>query len=275
MKWSVYSPILTHNKHTNTDEFIRFVRDCGISAVEIMSVELEERSLTAFKEYYNSYGLEVTGFILFTDFVNLRESAYAAEMNRIRALLQEASDNGIRHVMVVPNIKGVKCPEDKLAARDRMVAGMKEIVQYADEIDITITMENYSQHTHPYSTIDEMLYLMEHIPGLKYTLDAGNFYCVKEDVLKAYDVLKKYLVHAHVKDWTADPFGYIIRPEIPAIKGCEPGLGLIPLKELLARMKQDGYRGDLLAEIDVVEDVRDLTQKDIEVFVNFLKKYSC
>ena len=274
MKWSVYSPILTHNKYMAADAFIRFVRTCGIRAVEIMSVELKEQSLTAFKEYYNHFDLDVTGFILFTDFVNLEGSVYTEEMQRVRELLKEVQENDIRHVMVVPGVKGVKCPADKLAARERIVAGMKEIVSYAAEKDITVTMENYSLHTHPYSTVEEMLYLMEQVPGLKYTMDMGNFYCVKEDVLKAYERLKPYLVHAHVKDWVADPFGYIIRPEIPALKGCEPGSGLVPLKELLTRMKQDGYKGNLLAEIDVVEDVRDLTRQDIEIFVEFLKKYS-
>lgn len=274
MKWSVYSPILTHNNFMEADAFIRFVRACGISAVEIMSVELKERTLTEFKEYYSGFGLDVTGFILFTDFVNREGNAYLEEMCRVRALLQEAADNDIWHVMVVPNVKDVKCLADKLAARARIVSGMREIVPYAAEKGITVTMENYSLHTHPYSMIDEMLYLMEQVPGLKYTMDMGNFYCVKEDVLKAYEVLKPYLVHAHVKDWIADPFGYIIRPEIPAIKGCEPGCGLVPVKELMTRMKQDGYSGNLLAEIDVVEDVRDLTKRDIEVFVDFLKKYS-
>lgn len=274
MEWSVYSPILTHNKHIPPDELIRFVHDCGISAVEIMSVELKEKSLTEFKEYYSSYGLKVTGFILFTDFVNLEGSTYTLEINRVRELLEDAADNGVWHVMVVPDVKGVKCLADKFAARDRIVTGIKQIVQYASEIGITVSMENYSMHTHPYSTIDEMLYLMEHVPGLRYTLDAGNFYCVKEDVLKAYEVLKKYIVHAHVKDWAEDAFGYIIRPELPALIGCEPGCGVVPLRELLERMKQDGYQDSLLAEIDVKEDVKDLTRQDIEVFMNFLRKYS-
>lgn len=41
---------------------------------------------------------------------------------------------------------------------------------------------------------------MKNVPGLKYTLDTGNFAFSDENVLEAMEVMKDYIVHVHCKD---------------------------------------------------------------------------
>ena len=102
--------------------------------------------------------------------------------------------------------------------------------------------------------------------GLGYVLDTGNFYCVNEDVLEAYNALKDRLVHVHCKDWKKDPFGDFVREHIPRFRGVELGQGEVPLAQLIAQLKKDGYKGLLTAEVN-----SPITWEDMDYCIEFLK----
>ena len=42
----------------------------------------------------------------------------------------------------------------------------------------------------------------------------------------------------------------MVRENKPRFRGCALGDGILPLKELIARLKQLGYRGNLMIEIN-------------------------
>lgn len=74
---------------------------------------------------------------------------------------------------------------------------------------------------------------MEHVPGLRYTLDIGNFAFSDEDVSYAAWLLKDYIVHVHCKD----------RAESPLVHGrfCR-GLGQTPAGTGISADGKASYR---------------------------------
>lgn len=115
-----------------------------------------------------------------------------------------------------------------------------------------------------YCNKNNIIHMLRNIQGLRYTFDIGNFLCVQEDVLKAYKLFKEYIQNVHIKDWIYDEFGYLIRPEIPALNGCVMGEGILPLTELLSNMKEDGFDGELLLEINTVSITKEIIEKSVD-----------
>ena len=274
MELSVYSPVLVRNMYAEPEEAIKHARSLGITAVEVFGNELEKIALAEYQKYYSEYGIKINGIVQGAYLSDPDADVRISEIDRVKKVVDLAAEYDVKHIMVAPQLRRrgdvtqVQTMEDKMFVRDTIVNGMNEIVSYAKNSGVTLTLENFSTHTHPFSTVSEMRYMLEHIPGLKYTLDAGNFYCVKEDVLGAYQQLKGYLYNMHIKDWVLDEFGYLIRPELPALNGCVMGEGILPLAELLSVIKQDGFSGEMLLEVNTVV----ITKQILEASVNFVNR---
>ena len=67
------------------------------------------------------------------------------------------------------------------------------------------TLEDFDGPVQPFARMYQLLWFMENVPGLKFTLDTGNFAYSDEDAVQAYEVLKDYIVHVHCKDRNVDP----------------------------------------------------------------------
>lgn len=50
-----------------------------------------------------------------------------------------------------------------------------ELVGYAAKAGIQITLEDFDGFMHPFARLNQLHWFMKHVPGLKYTLDMGNF----------------------------------------------------------------------------------------------------
>lgn len=110
--------------------------------------------------------------------------------------------------------------------------------------------------------------ILDAVSALGYVLDAGNFFCVGENVLTAYELLKDRLVHAHFKDWKWDLFGCEIRENMPRFNGTTLGEGLLPLYELAQLMKKDGYDGSVVLEFNACR----ITEKMLDDSAKFLQE---
>lgn len=84
--------------------------------------------------------------------------------------------------------------------------------------------------------------ILDRVPGLKFTLDTGNFTCFGENPHDAYPHFRSRIAFVHLKD---HPLG----PDGPDPNGAIPvGDGALDLGRLIRRMLDDGYAGDFAAE---------------------------
>lgn len=263
-----YPAMLQQEGFYNTvADALRAVGTLGIKSIEYEPVYYDIMQTCEFKQACSQSNVYLLTDIVETSFASGTSENYQKEIQRIKKAVDIAENNGARFVMVVPVEIEVKCPQDKIKARDLIVKGMKEIVEYAKDTSVTVTMENFSLNEYPYSTIDEMVYILENVPGLKMTFDSGNFYCVKQDVLQAYERLKKYIVNVHVKDFKSDENGCIVRPDLPTLEGCSIGQGNIPVSEVLKKLKEDNYQGVLVIE----QNSNKITLQELKASVEYIR----
>ena len=276
MNICLYAPVLMQNFYGQPDFTMKHAKSVGVEAIEIFTLELNDKTLKEYKHFAAGYGIDISGIVCDSYLSDLDPEKRLAGIDKVKRCVDDASANNVKRIMVDPRIASVdgisqvRSMEDKLFVRDTICEGLNKIVEYAKGSGVTITLENYSKHTHPFSTKEEVLYQLENVPGLRYTLDAGNFYCVKDDVLKAYELLKGYIDNMHLKDWIEYEFGYYLCPNMTPLDGCIMGEGVVPLDELLKRMKADNvFDIDCILELNTTE----ITKNDVEKSTDFIKKY--
>lgn len=232
------------------DESFTYAREHGITSCEMFVSEFDYLPFEEYRDTLKRNDIDFRTLIAYLPYCADNEAVCKNTTEKMKKYIDMLSSSDAKYFMIVPDVRGVHSSDDKKRVLSYITDSAITLCEYAKGSSITTIMENFSMHDFPYSTIDEMLYLAENVHGLKLAIDSGNFYCVRNDVLKAYDVLKDYIVDVHMKDWHEDPFGSIVRPMLPVLDGCSIGSGLMPLKELIQKLKQDSYDGHLVIEIN-------------------------
>lgn len=240
-----------------------FAKSQGISTIEIFDSELKDMTLPDYCSLAQDHGLTISTVIRMSGFPVRSEEEYREEITRIQALIDDVAKANIKMIMIVPMADYVKNDDDKLFMRDRIIQGMQEVVEYAKGKDVAIMTENFSRADFPFGTIEEMRYILDHVPGLLYNFDTGNFYFRDSNVLEAYDTLKDRIINIHIKDWKNAENGEFVLPCLPRFTGAAIGEGVLPMKELLAKLKADGYAGQLVVEINPVAETTEMIEESV------------
>mgnify|MGYP002515402839 FL=1 len=247
-------------------ELLAEVKKAGISAVEINRTYLLEHPETL--EMLEAAGLQVSCVYEFYALERGRETEKA------RRHIEIARKAKAGKILIVPGFFSVetedfvKCVPDRQKVWDYlshsekalcMADGLREIVEMAGsrnvaDTPITVVIEDFDDRNSPIACVSGMRWFAEQVPGLCFTFDTGNFIIHGEDIFAAWEELKNKVVHVHCKDRkiSAEQLLQAHENEIPDIKECylpsAVGEGCIPIKELVHKMKEYGYRGYLAIE---------------------------
>lgn len=247
-------------------ELLAEVKKAGISAVEINRTYLLEHPATL--EMLETAGLQVSCIYEFYALERGRETEKA------RRHIEIARKTKAGKILIVPGFFSVEaeefvnCVPDREKVWDylshsekaqRMADGLREIVEMAGsrniaDTPITVVIEDFDDRNSPIACVSGMQWFAEQVPGLCFTFDTGNFIIHGEDIFAAWEELKDKVVHVHCKDRkiSSDKPLQTQKNATPDIKECylpaAVGEGCIPIKELVYKMKEYGYRGYLAIE---------------------------
>lgn len=247
-------------------ELLAEVKKAGISAVEINCTYLLEHPATL--EMLETAGLQVSCIYEFYALERGRETEKA------RRHIEIARKTKAGKILIVPGFFSVKteefvnCVPDREKVWDylshsekaqRMADGLREIVEMAGsrniaDTSITVVIEDFDDRNSPIACVSGMQWFAEQVPGLCFTFDTGNFIIHGENIFAAWEELKDKVVHVHCKDRkiSSDKPLQTQKNATPDIKECylpaAVGEGCIPIKELVYKMKEYGYRGYLAIE---------------------------
>ena len=247
-------------------ELLAEVKKAGISAVEINCTCLLEHPATL--EMLETAGLQVSCIYEFYALERGRETEKA------RRHIEIARKTKAGKILIVPGFFSVEteefvnCVPDREKVWDylshsekaqRMADGLREIVEMAGsrniaDTPITVVIEDFDDRNSPIACVSGMQWFAEQVPGLCFTFDTGNFIIHGENIFAAWEELKDKVVHVHCKDRkiSSDKPLQTQKNATPDIKECylpaAVGEGCIPIKELVYKMKEYGYRGYLAVE---------------------------
>lgn len=247
-------------------ELLAEVKKAGISAVEINCTYLLEHPATL--EMLETAGLQVSCIYEFYALERGRETEKA------RRHIEIARKTKAGKILIVPGFFSVEteefvnCVPDREKVWDylshsekaqRMADGLREIVEMAGsrniaDTPITVVIEDFDDRNSPIACVSGMQWFAEQVPGLCFTFDTGNFIIHGENIFAAWEELKDKVVHVHCKDRKISsdkPLQTQKNATLDIKECCLPvavGEGCIPIKELVYKMKEYGYRGYLAIE---------------------------
>lgn len=226
------------------EELLPGVRTAGIEAVEIRLEYLLEHEETL--ELLSRAGLGLSCIYEFYD-MDSRD-----EIEKIHKHIETASRVHADRILVVPGFLSKEEAEvmqaltqnyEKLSdffnhntKIQRMAKGLRDCVRIGKESGIIVTVEDFDDIKSPLSCMNGILWFLENISDLHYTLDMGNFFYNGEDVLAAYELLKDKISHVHCKD-RGENFSSVAAGE-----------GSIPIALLVEKLKASGYNDYLAIE---------------------------
>ncbi len=241
--------------------------DCGIRGIDIAYSQLcadYDRITEALRYHY----MEVASIYQMYDFKN------AYDVNTAKEQIDMAHKLGAKRVLIVPGFldadeakalngaAGDYWAVERFMERNLHIQAIKtaleELVQHAKPLGVDVTLEDFDNNFSPCSRMNELLWFMRNVSGLKCTFDMGNFAFCYENVMDAYEILKKYIVHVHCKDRGSEGNG---------LKSVPTGSGYIPVAQLVRKLKSEMYHGYLS-----IEHFGDIDQMaSIEQSAHFLK----
>ena len=253
------------------DQIMKSCSDFGIRGIDVEYRQLcadFDRIDAALRRNY----MEVAGIYQFYDLRN------RSDVDAGKGQIEMAHELGVKRILIVPgfldeeeakalhSVSGDYFAVENFMERSLCIRSMREalteLVQYARQFGVEVTLEDFDDNRSPCSRMNELLWFMRNVPGLRCTFDMGNFAFGYENVMEAYELLKRYIVHVHCKDRGSEGSG---------LKSVPTGSGYIPVAQLVRKLKEADYRGYLS-----IEHFGDLDQlAGMEQSAHFLKAIVC
>lgn len=218
-------------------EILGIAKELGIDYLEFDIADLKNDE--AAKVLADS-GMKISSVYGFYDFAN------NADLDGAFYHCDRAAELGSDKIMLIPGFYSANDKAVMTAERDKMIAAMKRVCEYAYEKGLTPTIEDFDDFMSPISTSERMLSFVEEIPYLKVTFDTGNFMYSAESENYAFERLKPYIVHVHCKDRSMTPDE---RCEMKcAVDGtemyaCPTGDGCVAVAHIVSELYKSGYDG--------------------------------
>ena len=261
---SMYTRYIWGLDFSSPEDALRHFSNKGVHYADIVDGELEEVPLHRYCSYLAEADMEPGALVTMCNIADFSKSERIKNIATVKGYIDRMEKFGIEVLMLSPMINLAKNPEEFCQLRDIMIESFGKITHYAKSSGITVAIENRSDLTRPDSKTEDVRFILDNVPDLKLVFDTGNFFCVNEDVLSAYQKLSDKIARVHVKDWKTDPFGTFVREYIPRFNGVALGDGEIPLKELIALLKRDEYSGKAVIEIDASQVTSEMLGKSAD-----------
>ena len=165
-------------------EVLAFCREQGISAVEMnYSLFASEKEVIA--PMLSDAGLVISCMHETFDF------SHDTDLGRAQQMLDTAASQQVSRVLFVAGALETAEAAELAACSStyeatstfmaenksiqNMVHALSSLAEYAALRGVTITLEDFDGFLQPFARTYPLLWFMEHVPGLRYTLDIGNF----------------------------------------------------------------------------------------------------
>lgn len=252
-------------EHLDTKTYLAQLKQDGMEKVyisyETLKNDQEESILKMLQEL--ELGVEgLYGFIFF-DHSPLDES--------YKNMIDLAAKVNAGNVLFVPGFITDEDLSNEKQIKENMWTGLKNAVKYGKEKGVAVSIEDFDGLTAPYCRISGVAEFLENVPGLQFSFDTGNFVMYHDDELEAFEMFKDKICTVHLKDrlhekdilcdentlggkdenvdFPGKEYSFVICADGEKMGAVPVGDGVMQIKEIMSRLKSQGYDGGLIAEL--------------------------
>ena len=260
-------------RFSSFEEGLRHYKTLGLKTAQVSDEfkHMPDMTATELKEIFDRVGIDPVCHTVVCSVAAADPKRYEEGLADLRKCVEEAHILGCSMIMVVPDPADIHDLSEKPEAAERIIKTLNMICDEAEPLGITVTIENFSSQKAPFQTPEECLHILKNVPKLKFVFDTGNFYWPKTDILAAWDELKEYTIHVHVKDWTlVDKETGIPAPNDEYLCSVCPGKGVTQTAAFLELIKKDGFKGSLVAEYNGFKPL----ETELDEMMEYYKKFA-
>jgi sugar phosphate isomerase/epimerase len=261
------------------EDTLKLASISGIPFLDIMV--LSKKDLPKYIEAMKKYPVKVKCYISNNSFFR-RETVITKQLDED---MEKAKKLGAELFMIVPmyNIgdpkKATRLGRTKV--QDIMTRYFMIAVEKGKKIGLKVCFETTPRDEVCLSGTQDCLKILTKVPGLGLILDTANMLPHGDTPMEAYEILKDYIVHVHLKEvaltdkkFPKSLFMSESTPEGKVMKVVVFGEGCIPVKDIYSRMEADGYTGTYALEYAHPDGGACGIEKHIpqvKLFVDYLK----
>ena len=231
-------------------------REMGFEGIEFIDLSTEvqpaesvEALARAIRAHCDEIGLPIAAYTVGADFL-----AHENEVARLKGQVDVAAILGVK-VMRHDVTWRRDVPWREII--ERTAADIREVAEYAQSRGVITCTENHGYVMQDSHRVEELRLAVNH-PNYRWLVDMGNFLCADEWPTHALPIAAPYAVHAHAKD-------FLVKKEQPSdewfptrggafLRGTVVGHGVVPVKECVKILRENGYDGWLSLEFEGMED---------------------
>jgi len=253
--WSCHR-FLYNKAWTNTD-FIRFARrETMADGVELLHRFLESAGdVNQIEKALQQENLQVACVSASNNFALSAAEDRRLQLQHVLSSVDYAAVFGADVVRVFSGSQQAGVSSDQ--ARQWIVDGLKEAVEYASEKNVMLCLEN---HGHFAGKASQVKSIIDEVgsSALRSTFDMGNFLLADENPCDAMEQLHSVIGHVHCKDFIKVSEGFqgdiysAISGEL--YTGTIIGEGSVELSDLISSLRDTGYEGWISIEFEGNEE---------------------
>lgn len=224
----------TWKKDKKIEEIIDYSSKLGLNGIEIWDGHIDDYlkrnkcGIEQLKNLLKSRQLECVAIAPYFNFIS--EDLSEKSISDAKKSVNYAKELGCQ---IIRTFLGNKASKDMNNDEwKRCVLSLKIITDYVKNENIYFAMETHNDH--PTDTAEAVLEIINQVnsANLKVLFDGFNYLIDGVNMLKAYDNLKTYVVHYHMKNYL-----WKDRVSMPLNKGD------VDFTELFSQIKKAGYKG--------------------------------
>ena len=179
----------------------------------------------------------------------------AEHQEDVEEVLEFMKNNNFKYFLLVPGMyRSEPTNEDRRVVIERW----RRIADKAESMGLKIMAEVVDYPRTPLSNMLGLDWVLEEVPNLGCVFDFGNYIYAGDDVLDAYEHVRTKIDHVHLKDRQTTQ-----NKDFTAI-----GDGIAPFKDVIVKLKEDGYEGWYTVEIFDSPDMLSDARKSINYLLN-------
>ena len=242
---------LFKNGKMDIEGFINYCAELEIDGIDVLDSSSypwfwkdKQRELAALPRLLEKSGLKLAACATGNNFAKLDPQARRENIDIVKNALCEAGELGAPFLRVFGGYhqeSGGDAGVDYDNGLRMIIEGLEECVPEAERHGVVIVLENHGRLPgHSY----EIAAIMNHFhsPWLRVLFDCANFMGngmdEPENPLRAYENLKEYVAHVHIKD-----MGPCVTGNHRKIEGYVAGKGTVPLRQFAALLENNNYDG--------------------------------
>ena len=232
------------------DETFAALKQLGICGFQLSDRDIEKAGKEHLRAALMRHGMSADVIHTVVPLLSKDDETFRTACAKARETVDLARRMGCHRLMIVAlPVTDVAGEDDRPRAMARMIGGLCEIIDAAEQVGVEVYIENFSKPQLPYSSVSDVEKILEALPKVKYAFDVGNFICIGEDPFRAYACLKPHVSLIHLKNFTPteDERG-ILCADGHRVEGVAFDRGEFDMQAFLRQATTDGGRVHLVIE---------------------------